>query len=99
MLLFSSLFYFCFILSFVSCCQLLLNSMLGVVLSEIVHVLQQTVDGIPVGTICASLYADLFFYSHVAEFTHGLLKKIEKKPLRSFNFIFRYMPIFDFQYF
>jgi len=97
MLLFSSSIFIC--ASFWALLVILLNSMLGVVLPEIGRVLQQTVDGIPVGTICASLYADLFLYSHVAEFTHGLLKKIEKKPSRSFNFTFRYVPTFDCQYF
>jgi hypothetical protein len=38
------------------------------------RVFQQTV-GIPMGTNCGSLLADLFFYSYTADFIQGLLKK------------------------
>jgi hypothetical protein len=51
---------------------------------------QQTV-GIPIGTNCASLFADLFLYSYEVDFIQGLLKKNEKKLARSFNFTFRYI--------
>ena len=54
------------------------------------RVLQQTV-GIPMGTNCAPLLADLFLYSYEADFIQGLLKKNEKKLARSFNFTFRYI--------
>ena len=54
------------------------------------RVFQQTV-GIPMGTNCAPLLADLFLYSYEAEFIQGLLKKNEKKLARSFNFTFRYI--------
>ena len=50
------------------------------------RVFQQTV-----GTICAPLLADLFFYSYEADFIQGLLKKNEKKLARCFNFTFRYI--------
>ena len=50
---------------------------------------QQTVD-IPMGTNCAPLLADLFFYSYEADCIQGLLKKNEKTLGRSFNFMFRY---------
>jgi hypothetical protein len=53
------------------------------------RVYQQTV-GIPMGTNCAPLLADLFL-SYEADFIQGLLKKNEKKPVRSFNFTFRYI--------
>jgi hypothetical protein len=43
------------------------------------------------GTSCAPLLADWFLYSHEAGFIQGLLKKIEKKLTRSFNFTFRYI--------
>jgi hypothetical protein len=43
------------------------------------------------GAICAHLLADLFLYSHEADFIHGLLKKNEKKLARSFNSTFRYI--------
>ena len=39
---------------------------------------QQTV-GIPIGTNCASLLADLFLYSYKADFIKRLLKKIENR--------------------
>ena len=54
------------------------------------RVFQQTV-GIPMGTNCAPLLADLFLYSHEADFIQGLLKKNKKKLARSFNFTFRYI--------
>ena len=43
------------------------------------------------GTHCAPLLADLFLYSHEADFIQGLLEKNEKKLTRSFNFTFRYI--------
>ena len=43
------------------------------------------------GTHFALFLADLFLYSYEADFTHGLLKKNEKKLARSFNFTFRYI--------
>ena len=46
------------------------------------RVFQQTV-GIPMGTNCAPLLADLFLYSYEADFIQGLLKKNEKKLARS----------------
>ena len=54
------------------------------------RVFQQTV-GIPTGTNCAPLFTDLFLYSYMEDFIQGLLKKIEKKLARSFNFTFRYI--------
>ena len=54
------------------------------------HVFHQTV-GIPMGTNCAPLLADLFLYSYEADFIHGLLKKNKNKLARSFNFTFRYI--------
>ena len=46
--------------------------------------------GIPIGTNYAHLLADWFLYSHETDFIQGLLKKIEKKLARSFNFTIRY---------
>ena len=54
------------------------------------RVFQQTV-GIHMGTNCAPLLADLFFYSCEADFIQGLLTKNEKILARSFNFTFRYI--------
>jgi hypothetical protein len=54
------------------------------------RVFQQTV-GIPMGTNCAPLLANLFPFSYEADFIQGLLKKNGKKLARSFNFKFRYL--------
>ena len=43
-----------------------------------------------IGTNCAPLFADLFFYSYEAYFMQGLLKKNEKKLARFLNLTFRY---------
>ena len=45
--------------------------------------------GIPQGTNCAPLLADLFLYE--AEFLHALLKQKDKKLAQSFKFTFRYI--------
>ena len=55
------------------------------------RVFQQTV-GIPMGTNCAPLLAELFLYSYEADFIQGLLKKNEKKL--AFNFTFHYIDDF-----
>ena len=52
-------------------------------------IFQQTF-GIPMGTNCAPLLANLFLYSYEADFIYGLLKKNEKKLARSFNLTFCY---------
>ena len=44
------------------------------------RVFQQTV-GIPMGTSCAPLHADLFLYSYEADFMQRLLKKNENDVL------------------
>ena len=54
------------------------------------RVFQQTV-GVPMGTNCVPLFADLFLFSYEADFIQVLLKKNEKKLARSFNFTFRYI--------
>ena len=53
-------------------------------------VFQQTI-GIPMGTNCVPLPADLCLYSYEAEFIQGLVKKRERKLAQSFNFTFRYI--------
>ena len=54
------------------------------------RIFQQTV-GIPMGTNCPTLLVDLFLYSYEADCIQGLLKKNEKKLVRSFTFTFRYI--------
>ena len=51
----------------------------------------QQIVGIPMGTNCALLLANLFLYLHDADFIEGILKKNEKKQARSFNVTYRYI--------
>ena len=50
----------------------------------------QQVIGIPMGTNCAPLLADLFLYSYEAEFMQTL-QRDDKHLARKFNFTFRYI--------
>lgn len=54
------------------------------------QVYQQTV-GIPMGTNCAPLLADLYLYWYEAAFIQGLMKRGQKKLAQSFNFTYRYI--------
>ena len=54
------------------------------------QVFQQTA-GIPMGTNCAPLLADLFLYLYEAEFVQKLLRDNNKKLAVSFNHTFRYI--------
>ena len=54
------------------------------------HIFQQTI-GIPMGTNCAPLLADLFLFFYEAKFLQGLLQRKEKRLAQSFNFSFRYI--------
>jgi hypothetical protein len=72
-----------------------IKSMLGFVVDNIYvvfedQVFQQSV-GIPMGTNCAPLSADLFLYSYEAEFVQKLLRNNNKKLAVSFNHTFRYI--------
>ena len=53
-------------------------------------VFQQMV-GIPMGTNCAPLLADIFLYSYEAEFIQSLLSNGKKKLASEFNFTYRYI--------
>ena len=53
-------------------------------------VFQQSI-GIPMGTNCAPLLADLFLHSYEAEFLEGLVQKKDRKLAQAFNFSFRYI--------
>ena len=46
--------------------------------------------GIPMGTNCAPLLADLFFYSYESEFLDKLVKEGKRKLARKFNLSYRY---------
>ena len=54
------------------------------------QIFQQTI-GIPMGTNCVPLLADLFLYSYEEEFIQGLLKSGKKKLAQSFNFTYRHI--------
>jgi hypothetical protein len=51
----------------------------------------QQVVGIPMGTKCAPLLADLFLYSYESEFLQNLVKDKKVHEARAFNFIYRYI--------
>ena len=53
-------------------------------------IFQQTI-GIPMGTNCAPLLADLFLYSYETEFLQHLVRNNKIKVARSFNSSFRYI--------
>ena len=53
------------------------------------QIFQQTI-GIPMGTNCAPLLADLFVYSYEAEFVQSLLKAGKKHLAQQFNFTYSY---------
>ena len=53
-------------------------------------IIQQTI-GIPMGTNCAPLLADLFLYSYEAEFVQSLLQAGKKHLAQQFNFTYRYI--------
>jgi len=47
--------------------------------------------GIPMGTNCAPLLADLFLYSYETEFLQNLVRNKRMKDAKSFNFTYRYI--------
>ena len=51
----------------------------------------QQIVGIPMGTNCAPLLADIFLYSYEAEFLQSLLSTGKKKLASRFNFTYRYI--------
>ena len=51
----------------------------------------QQVVGIPMGTNCAPLLADLFLYSYELEFLQKLVKDKKIHEARAFNFTYRYI--------
>ena len=54
------------------------------------RIFQQTI-GIPMGTNCAPLLADLFLYSYEAKFVKSLLKAGKKHLAQQFNFTYKYI--------
>ena len=53
-------------------------------------IFQQTI-GIPMGTNCAPLLADLFLFTYEAEFIEELIKSGQKDLAKSFSYTFRYI--------
>ena len=51
----------------------------------------QQIIGIPMGTNCAPLLADIFLYSYEAEFIQSLLSTGRKRLASHFNFTYRYI--------
>ena len=51
----------------------------------------QQIIGIPMGTNCALLLADIFLYSYEAEFIQSLLSAGKKRLESQFNFTYRYI--------
>ena len=49
------------------------------------------VIGIPMGTNCALLLADLFLYSYESEFLDSLIKSGHRRLARSFNLCYKYI--------
>ena len=51
----------------------------------------QQIIGIPMGTSCAPLLADIFLYSYEAEFIQTLISTRRKRLASQFNFTYRYI--------
>ena len=51
----------------------------------------QQMVGIPIGTNCARLLADLLLYSYENEFLDKLIKEGKRKLARKFNLSYRYI--------
>ena len=51
----------------------------------------QQIVGIPMGTNCAPLLADIFLYSYEADLIQSLLSTGKKKLASQFNFTYRYI--------
>ena len=47
--------------------------------------------GIPVGTSCAPLFADLFLNSYENEFLDNMIRRRHRRLVRSFNLCYRYI--------
>ena len=62
----------------------------GVFIDNIFVKFFRQVIGIPVGTNCAPLLADLFLYSDEIEFLDNMIRSGHRKLARSFNLCYRY---------
>jgi hypothetical protein len=69
----------------------MINFLIDNIYVEFGGLIFQQVVGIPMGTNCAPLLADLFLYSYEADFIQSLITSGQKNLARSFNFSFRYI--------
>ena len=69
----------------------MLNFLIDNIFVEFGGIIFQQIIGIPMGTNCAPLLADLFLYSYEAEFIKELNKSGNKRQCHSFNLTFRYI--------
>ena len=69
----------------------MLNFLIDNIFVEFGGIVFQQIIGIPMGTNCAPLLADLFLYSYEAEFIQQLQKSVAKKQCRAFNLTYRYI--------
>ena len=69
----------------------MLNFLIDNIFVEFGGIIFQQIIGIPMGTNCAPLLADLFLYSYESEFVQQLQKSGAKRQCHSFNLTFRYI--------
>ena len=71
--------------------QRMIDFLIDNIFVECGGVIFQQVIGIPMGTNCAPLLADLFLYSYEVEFIQTLIKSSERHLAKSFCFTYRYI--------
>ena len=69
----------------------MLNFLIDNIFVEFGGIIFQQIIGIPMGTNCAPLLADLFLYSYESDFIKELNKSGNKRQCHSFNLTFRYI--------
>ena len=69
----------------------MVNFLVHNIFAEFGGYIYQQIVGIPMGTNCAPLLADLFLYSYEADFVQHLQKSKSRKQRKSFNLTFRYI--------
>ena len=69
----------------------MLNFLIDNIFVEFGGIIFQQIIGIPMGTNCAPLLADLFLYSYEADFIQQLQKSGAKRQCQSFKLTYRYI--------
>jgi len=69
----------------------MINFLIDTIFITFVGRIFQQREGIPMGTNCAPLLADLFLHSYKADIVQDLLCKEKKKLAESFYYTFRYI--------